>query len=77
MDIMEMLKDKIDDIVDKIKTDKDIAAKFQKDPIGTVEKLLGINLPEDQIEALIKMVKAKVDLDALSGGLSKLGGLFK
>ena len=73
MDIMEMLKDKIEEIVEKIKTDKEIAAKFQKDPITVVEQLLGVDLPNEQLESVVDAIKAKIDLDKLGG---MLGGLF-
>ncbi len=76
MDIMEMLKDKIEEIVEKIKTDKTLAADFRKDPISVVEKLLGIDLPNDQLEAVADAVKARVDLDKLGNLLGGLGGLF-
>ena len=76
MDIKQQLKDKIDEIAGKIKGDKDIAAKFQKDPIATVEGLLGMDLPNDQLEGLVDAVKAKVNLDKLGGALGGLGGLF-
>lgn len=76
MDIMEMLKDKIEEIVEKIKTDKDIAAKFQKDPIGLVEELLGVDLPNEQLEGVVNTIKAKVDLDKVSDLLGGLGSLF-
>ena len=74
MDIKAEIKEKIDEIVDKIKSDKSIAAKFQKDPIKTVEDLLGIDLPDDQLEALVDSIKAKINLDKLAGGLGKLFG---
>ena len=74
MDIKAQLKDKIDDIVEKIKSDKNIAAKFQKDPISTVEELIGIDLPNDQIEGVVDAIKAKISLDKLGGGLGKLFG---
>lgn len=74
MDIKAQLKDKIDDIVDKVKNDKNIAAKFQKDPVGTVEELIGIDLPNDQVEGVVDAIKAKINLDKLSGGLGKLFG---
>ena len=77
MNIKEQLKDKIDQIVDKIKNDKDIAAKFQKDPTGTVEGLIGIDLPNDQIESLVDAIKAKVSLDKVDDALGGLKGLFK
>lgn len=76
MDIMEMLKDKIDEIVEKVKNDKDIAAKFQKDPIAVVEELLGVDLPNDQLQTVVDAVKAKVDLDKVSNLLGGLGSLF-
>lgn len=76
MDIMEMLKDKIEEIVEKIKSDKDIAAKFQKDPISVVEKLLGVDLPNEQLEQVVDAIKAKIDLDKIGDLLGGLGGLF-
>lgn len=76
MDIMEMLKDKVDEIVEKIKSDKDVAAKFQKDPIGLVEELLGVDLPNEQLQTVVDAVKAKVDLDKVGSMLQGLGGLF-
>ena len=76
MDIMEMLKDKIEEIINQIKTDKDIAAKFQKDPIAVVEKLLGVDLPNEQLEQVVEGIKAKVNLDKIGDLLGGLGGLF-
>ena len=76
MDIMEMLKDKIDEIIEKIKSDKDIAAKFQKDPISVVEQLLGVDLPNDQLQQVVDAIKAKIDLDKIGDLLGGLGGLF-
>ena len=76
MDIMAQLKDKIDEIVEKVKSDKGVADKFQKDPISTVESLIGIDLPNDQIENVVEAVKAKVNLDKIGGMLGGLGGLF-
>ena len=67
------IKAKIEELVEKIKGDKDLLSKFQKDPITTVEGLLGIDLPNDQIEKIVDGIKAKIDLDKLGG---MLGGLF-
>ncbi len=75
MDIMEMLKDKIEEIVEKIKNDKDIAAKFKKDPISLVEELLGVDLPNDQLQTVVDAIKAKVDLDKVGDLQENLGGL--
>ena len=67
------IKKIIEDIIAKIKGDKDIGEKFQKDPTRTVEGLIGVDLPDDQINAVVDGVKAKMNLDDIAG---KLGGLF-
>ena len=75
---MDIIKEKINEIVEKIKNDKNIAAKFQKDPVTTVEELIGIDLPNDQVEKIIDGVKAKIALDKIDmeKAASLLGGLF-
>ncbi|MBQ8850868.1 MAG: hypothetical protein IJZ66_00260 [Oscillibacter sp.] len=70
------IKQKVEELVEKIQSDKDILEKFQKDPISTVEGLIGIDLPNDQIEKLADMVKAKIDMDKLGDAIGALGGLF-
>ena len=67
------IKAKINELVEKIKSDKNLGAKFAKDPIGTVEGLIGIDLPNDQVQKIVDGIKAKINLDNIGG---KLGGLF-
>lgn len=67
------IKDKIEEIVKKLKADPKLMEKFQKDPVSAVEGLIGIDLPNDQIDGLIDGIKAKIKLDDLG---SALGGLF-
>lgn len=76
MDIKAELKEKAEELIEKIKSDKNIAAKFQKDPIATVEELLEVDLPNDQIMAVADFIKAKIDLDKIAGALGGLKGLF-
>lgn len=76
MNIKEQLKDKIDEIVGKIKNDKNIAAKFQSDPISTVEGLIGVDLPNDQLKGVVDAVKAKLSMDKVGDALGGLKGLF-
>ena len=86
---MELVKKKIEEVVEKTKNDKNFAAKFQKDPVKALEGVLGVDLPDDQINAVISGVKAKINLDTVSGmldsdgdgkpdlgSLSKLGGIL-
>lgn len=73
MDMKLDIKAKVEEIVNKIKSDPTLLEKFKKEPVPVVESLLGIDLPDDQIMALVNGVKAKIDLDAIGG---VLGGLF-
>lgn len=67
------IKAKIDEIVEKVKSDPNFANDFKANPIQAVEKVLGVDLPDDVINNVIDGVKAKVNFDDIAG---KLGGLF-
>lgn len=67
------IKAKIEEIVEKIKNDKQILAKFEKDPASVIEELIGVDLPNDQVNDLVDAIKAKLTVDKLGGAL---GGLF-
>ncbi|MBE7065117.1 MAG: hypothetical protein E7384_04815 [Ruminococcaceae bacterium] len=67
------IKAKINEIADKIKNDDDLKAKFKTDPISAVESLIGVDLPDDQVEKIVEGVKAKISVDKIG---DKLGGLF-
>ena len=67
------IKEKIDEIVKKLTGNKDLMAKFDKDPISVIEELIGIDLPGDQLGQLVEGIKAKIKLDKVGG---MLGGLF-
>ena len=47
------------------------------EPISVLEKLLGVDLPEDKIEKLADGIKAKLAIDDIGDVLGGLGGLFK
>ena len=87
---MDEFKDKIEAIIEKIKGDDDFAKKFMSEPVKTVEALLGVDLPDEQLKKIIAAVKAKVNLDSVNklldsdgdgkadlGSLSKLGSFLK
>lgn len=70
------IKAKTEEIVNKVKSDPDIASKFRNDPIKTVEGILGADLPDDVIMQVVDGVKAKINVDELKGKLGALGGIF-
>ncbi len=67
------IKAKIEEIVSKIKNDDQMMENFQSNPIKTVEELLGVDVPDDQVQKIIDGIQAKISIDSLS---DKLGGLF-
>lgn len=70
------IKAKIEEIVKKIKSDKNLLSKFKDDPIKTVEGLIGVDLPDDIIEKIVEGVKAKITVDDVKGVLGKLKGIL-
>lgn len=71
------IKKTIEDIVDKLKSDDALQKQFLSDPVGALEKLTGIDLPTEQLDAVVNGVKAKLTADNLGDALKGLGGLFK
>ena len=67
------IKAKISELTDKIKNDKGLAEKFQKEPVATVEGLLGVDLPDEQIKQIADGIKAKISVDKIGDAI---GGLF-
>jgi hypothetical protein len=71
------IKEKITEIVEKLKNDKNLMSNFKTNPIQTIENLIGVDLPNETIEKVIDGVKAKISIDDSKAGISKITGLFK
>lgn len=74
------IKAKIDTVAAKISGDPSIKEQFKTEPVKAVEKVLGVDLPDDVIEKVITGVKAKLAAgnasEKLSGVADKIKGLF-
>lgn len=70
------IKAKIEELVGKIKEDPKMMDNFKSDPVKTVEGLIGVDLPDDQINPIVDGIKAKLAAGALSGITDKIGGIF-
>ncbi len=68
------IKAKVEELVEKIKGNPKMLEQFKTNPVKVIEDLIGVDLPDEQIEKVADMVKAKIDLDKVG---SLLGGLFK
>ncbi len=76
MDIQKI----INDVLAKLKSNKNLKNDFLTNPVKVLEDLVGIDLPDDQINAIIDGIKAKLDVDDLAakakGVMGVLNGLF-
>lgn len=71
------IKEKIEEIVKKVTKDKDLLAKFKKDPVKTVEDVAGVDLPNDAVEKVVDAIKAKITADDVSDKVSDALGAIK
>ena len=80
---MSNLKEIIGKVIEIIQDDDKFEAKFNANPAKAIEEVLGIDLPDEQVNMVVKAVKAKeIQLDNLddlleSKGKDLLGKLFK
>jgi hypothetical protein len=68
------MKDKIDEVVKKVQSDPKILDKFKKNPTKTVEEIIGVDLPDDQINGIVDAVKSKIKLDDIGGSIKGIFG---
>lgn len=67
------IKAKIEQAVKKLLSDDQLMKKFEKNPASVIEELIGVDLPDAQVNQIVDGIKAKIKLDKIGGAL---GGLF-
>ena len=70
------IKAKIEQAVKKLLSDKNLMAKFEKNPASVIEELIGVDLPDDLINPVIDGIKAKITAEKAKDALQGLGKLF-
>ena len=70
------IKEKIEEIVNRIRSDKNLQKQFQTEPVKAIEGLLGVDLPDDTVKQLVEGVKLKLAGDNIAGTVEKFKGLF-
>ena len=71
------IKNQINKVVEEITKNPDIKEQFEKEPVKVIEKLIGVDLPDDIVMKIIDGVKAKLTLDSVSKVTDTLKGVFK
>ena len=72
--ITKTIQQKAEELIAKLRADDKLLEKFNRNPAGVLEEYLGVDVPDDQVNALVQTVKAKLTADKLG---SALGGLFR
>lgn len=71
------LKGQINKIVEEVSQNPNIKEQFEKEPVKVIEKVIGIDLPDDVVMKIIDGVKAKMTIDNVSKAADTLKGIFK
>ena len=66
-----------EELIEKIQKNPKLLAEFKDEPVKVIEELTGLDLPNDQLEKLAQLIKAKIDMDKVGDLLGGLGGLFR
>jgi len=72
MDIQKI----ITDAVKMLSENEELLKAFNNNPAKTLEGLLGFDLPDDKVNAIVEGVKAKLKLDDAMDVAGKLLGMF-
>lgn len=70
------IKETINKIVDAVTENKDLLTQFEKEPVKVIEKIIGIDLPDDIVEKIIAGVKSKIAVDKVSDAVGLLKKFF-
>mgnify|MGYP001029000694 FL=1 len=64
-------------MIKEISQNPNIKEQFDKEPVKVIEKIIGVDLPDDIVMKIIDGVKAKLTMDGASKVVDTLKGIFK
>ena len=71
------MKEQISRIAEEISGNPDIKEQFEKEPVKVIEKITGLDLPDDMVMKIIEGVKAKLTVDSVAKVADTIKGIFK
>lgn len=71
------MKEYVNKIVEEVSNNPNIKEQFEKEPVKVIEKVIGIDLPDDVVLKIIDGVKAKLTIDSVADVANALKGIFK
>ena len=71
------IKEQISKVVEEISRNPNIKEQFEKEPVKVIEKITGLDLPDDMVMKIIEGVKAKLTVDSVARVADTIKGIFK
>lgn len=71
------IKGQINKIIEEISNNPNIKEQFEKEPVKAIEKITGMDLPDDVVMKIIDGVKAAITVDGVSKVADALKDMFK
>lgn len=71
------IKEQISKIVEEVSKNPNIREQFEKEPVKVIEKVIGVDLPDEMVEKIIDGVKAKLTVDGVAKAADAIKGLFQ
>lgn len=71
------MKEQINKIVAEVSKNPNMKDQFEKEPVKVIEKVIGVDLPDDVVMKIVDGVKAKLTLDGVSKAAGAFKGMFK
>lgn len=71
------IKEQISKMVEEISKNPDIKEQFEKEPVKVIEKMVGVDLPDDIVMKIIDGVKAKLTINGVFKVADTLKGVFQ
>lgn len=71
------IKEQINKVLNEVFKNPDIKEQFEKEPVKVIEKLIGVDLPDDIVMKIIDGVKAKLTINGVSKVADTLKGVFQ
>ena len=70
------IKATIEKAVKKLMSDKNLMAKFDKNPASVIEEVIGVDLPDEIVNQIVSGIKVKLAATKVGNALEGLGKLF-
>lgn len=70
------IKGQINRIVEEVSKNPNMKEQFEKEPVKAIEKIVGIDLPDDVVMKIVDGVKAKLTVDSVSKAADAFKGMF-